>query len=313
MKRSLIFIWLMLVCVIFTNNQSIGQTKAAPNKEVKQIQPTIMIIPYVGENGDLRKSLDSLLSARVAIIKIKEAFTSRGFTTVDFVAKLKASKLDASFMGLTNRDAKSAIVEGSGADIYVEVEINQIKGTSGNRVRLNLVAFDAFTGRDMGAKTSTSETMYTDQFDILVERAIYKPNGDTKIFLLEDFLYEMQEKFKDIDEHGRPIKIIFKVDPNSDFNYNTKVGGSGDYLKDKIEDWIAENAFNNNYHSQGTVGMELLYDEVRIPLRDENNRNFTVSRFARKVRSFCNTLEIDGSKITVLDDVRGGTIYITLQ
>ncbi len=308
-------LFLPILFLLLASEFMLAQTdNAAIKKEVKQVQPTIMIVPYVGENGDMRKVLDSLLTLRVAIIKAKEAFSSRGFTTVDFIAKLKASRVDAAFMAMTAKDAKAAIIEASGADIYVEVEANEQKGSSGNRVRLNLVSYDAFTGRDMGTKTSTSETMFTDQFDALVERAIYKPNGDTKIFLLEDFLNDMQGKFDDIVENGRAIKVIFRVDPMSDFNYDTEIGDSGDVLKDKIDDWMAENCFKNNYHLQGVTGLEMNYDEVRIPLRDENNRNFPVSKFARKLRTFCNTITVDqSSKIKVSDDVRGGTIYITLK
>jgi hypothetical protein len=121
----------------------------------------------------------------------------------------------------------------------------------------------------------------------------------------------MEDKFDDIVENGRPIKVIFKVDPSSNFNYDTDISDNGELLKDKIEDWMAENAYKNNYHIQGIVGLELLYDEVRIPLKDENNRNFQVSRFARKIRTFCNKLSPD--KIRVSDDIRGGTISITLK
>lgn len=290
----------------------------AQSEKVEQIQPTIMVIPYTTEHQDLRTMLDSSLTTRVAITKTKEAFDERGFTTVDFVAKLKATKVDRAFTGLNQKDLKSRLIEGSGADIYVEVEAAEKRGSSGNSVRLIITAYDAFTARSMGSKTINSNTVQTDQFDRLVENALRKEEKQegttTKILMLEDFLNVMQTKFTDIIENGRPIKIIFELSPNAEIDFDTEVGGDGDYLKDIIDDWCADNALKNNFHFQGGAAKTLTYDEFRIPLRQASGRNLTPNRFARTIRKYFNKLTTDdGDPLTVKDESRGGTIYITFQ
>lgn len=316
MKIKYFSVLLLVLSQLVLAPWAAAQTEGAKPmaKEVKKIQPSIIVVPYVDQNGDMRTVLDSLLTLRVAIIKVKEAFNSRGFTTVDFVAKLKALSVDRAFMAMSSSDAKSRLIESSGADIYVTVETAQIKGNSGNRVRLNLVGYDASTARDMGTKTSTSESMFTDQFDALVERAIYRPNGEGKVLLLKDFLDDMQEKFDDIRENGRAIQVFFKIESSSVYDYETEIGTKGDLLKDVIDDWLSQNAYKNVYHLQGATNLEIIYDEVRIPLLDESNRNFPIQKFARQVRQFCNSVATsDGAKIQVKEDVRNGTIYITLK
>ena len=54
--------------------------------------PRIMVIPFTKDGEDLRTVLDENINSRIAITKIKEGFDTRGFTTVDFVGKLKIAK-----------------------------------------------------------------------------------------------------------------------------------------------------------------------------------------------------------------------------
>ena len=53
-------------------------------------RPKIMVIPYTMQGEDIRTVLENDVNKRIALTKIKEAFDQRGYTTVDFFAKLKA-------------------------------------------------------------------------------------------------------------------------------------------------------------------------------------------------------------------------------
>ncbi|MFK8006179.1 MAG: DUF6175 family protein [Saprospiraceae bacterium] len=289
------------------------------SKEIKQIQPTIMVIPFTKEGQDLRTMLDSSITTRVAIIKVQEAFNDRGFTTVDFVAKLKATRVDAAFKDLNSSDLKSKLIEASGADIYVEVEaLEQAGGGGRNSVRLNIKGYDAFTGRQLGGKTISSPTMRTDKYDKLLEMALRtketQDGTDTKILILEEFLNTMQEKFDEMIEDGRAIKIIFGLASDAEITFNDEVGEDGDLLKDVIDDWVDDNAYKNVYSSQGATENEIIIDEFRIPLRDERGRNLTTAKFARTLRKYCRKIKNDmGDRLDAIEDVRGGTVYITFR
>ena len=92
--------------------------------KVVTVQPKIMVIPYVKQGEDLRLTLENDVNKRIILTNIKDAFDQRGFTTVDPVAKLKGISQNQAFMENSQSDLKSILIENSGADIYVEAEIN---------------------------------------------------------------------------------------------------------------------------------------------------------------------------------------------
>ena len=84
--------------------------------------PKIMVIPFTKDGEDLRTILDNDINTRIAIAKVKEGFDSRGFTTIDFIGKLKSAKDNQVFTMDNQTDIKAKILELSGSDIYIVAE-----------------------------------------------------------------------------------------------------------------------------------------------------------------------------------------------
>lgn len=306
LMRNFIFLFTTIYLIIALPNVSIAQ------EEVMQVQPMIMVVPHVKENEDLRTVMDENIDLRVAISKVKEAFDSRGYTTVDFYAKIKAQNLDETYTSSDPSGLKAAIASASGADIYVEVEAYKSTSPQGNSARIILSAYDAFTGQSLANKTNSSMMMYTDMFDKLVEQALKRKTGDTDLDLMAEFLNVMQDKFTDIVKNGRTIKMIFSLNANAAYDFDTETD-DGELLSDMIEDWVADNAFKNNYANPRMMDDRLYFEEVRIPLRDDNGRNYSPSKFARKARSSFRKWIVEGEEIKINRDVRGGTIYLSFE
>jgi acid phosphatase class B len=134
----------LLVALLWTSVHSVSGQNAATSSggQVVTVQPKIMIIPYTKEGEDLRTILEEDANKRIAIAKIKEGFDGRGFTTVDFVAKLKAAKDNNIFTSDNQTDIKTQIIEMSGADVYVQAEVIAERGQSGSSVKLILTAYE---------------------------------------------------------------------------------------------------------------------------------------------------------------------------
>ena len=115
MKKSIIQTVLFLLCMLPTIAQNV-------------VQPKMMVIPYTKEGEDIRTVLEADENKRIVLTKIKEAFDERGVTTIDFIAKLKAMESGNVFNLDNKQDAKSLIIDMSGADIYVEAEIICLQG-----------------------------------------------------------------------------------------------------------------------------------------------------------------------------------------
>jgi len=296
--KSILILSIILAPFVY----SFSQVKAtASGGEVTTAQPKIMVIPYVKEGEDLRTILEADVNKRIAITKIKESFDNRGFTTVDFVGKLKAAKDNQAFTSDNQTDIKSKILEMSGADIYVEAEVNVDRGQNGTEVRLILTGFEISTGNSLSNKVGNSGRFYTDDIAKLASKAVE--------LISEDFLNVMQTKFNDIVKNGKSIILDISIAPGSQLTMASEVGSDGYPLSDVMELWMEENAYKNNYHIQGVTDLKMIFDEVRIPLKDQGTgKNYTSSKFSMAIQQYLKSLNISTGK-----DIKGNTIFITIK
>lgn len=294
---SLIALFVMTSPVITVYAQ---QDVALVSPSVNTVQPKIMVIPYTKEGEDLRTILEADVNKRIALTKIKEAFDSRGFTTVDFVAKLKAAKDNNIFTSGTQSDIKSQIIQMSGADVYVQAEVDVLTGSSGTGVTLVLTGYEASTGNSLANKVGTSGKFYTDDIGKLASKAVES--------CANDFLNVMQAKFTDIVNNGKSVIVDISFDANSSVKMSSEPGSSGLPLSDQLEEWMGKNAFKNNYHIQGTTDTKMIFDDVRIPLKDANGNNYNSNKFALELFKFFKTINLNPAK-----DIKSNTIFITLK
>ena len=271
-----------------------------PLQEVRTIQPRIMVIPYTKEGEDIRTVLEDDVNKRIVLSKIKEAFDKRGFTTVDFTARLKSAMGNAVFMGANRSDLKAQIIQMSGADIYVEAEIVLNSSSYTNNLRVILQAYEATSGNSLANIVGESKLVSND-VAALGTKAIE--------VCIEEFLNTMNSKFDDIVNDGKTVLVTIGFDENSEYDLSSPVGSEGLLLSDAIETWMSENAYKNYYHLQGATDTEMLFDDVRIPLRDpDTNNNYTLNRFGLSFYQFLRSLGLNARR-----DVQGNTLFVTIQ
>lgn len=277
---------------------AIGQ---AQTNQVNIVQPKIMVIPYTKEGEDIRTILEEDVSRRIAITKIKEGFDGKGFTTVDFTAKLKAAKDNNIFTTESQTDIKTQIIQMSGADVYVQAEVSSSKTGTGSAVTLVLTAYEASTGNSLSNKVGESGKFYTDDFGKLASKAVES--------CIDDFLNVMQVKFTDIVNNGKSVIIDISFDAGSVYNMASEIGPDKLPLSDQIEMWMETNAYKNNYHIQGTTSLKMIFDDVKIPLKDPlNGNNYNPNKFALEIFKFFKRLGIQPTK-----DIKSNTIYIIIK
>ena len=285
-KLSLVFI------LIFSVSKINAQT---PTNNVQTVQPKIMVIPYVSEGEDLRYVLESDVDKRIALTKIKEVFDSRGFTTVDFVAKLKSAKDNNIFTSDNQTDVKDQIVQMSGADVYVQAEVTKLESGSGNSVSVVMTAYEASTGNSLSNKVGQSGKFYTDDFGKLTSKAVESVS--------DEFLNVMQAKFTDIVNNGKSLNIDISFAQGSKYKMSSEVAPENLPLSDQIEMWMEKNAYKNNYHIQGTTDKRMILDDVKIPLKDANGKNYNPNKFALEIFKFFKSLNMHTDI-----DIKGNTI-----
>lgn len=290
MKQLSVFLYAIAMAILSLN--AVAQNT---------VQPKIMVIPYVKQGEDLRTILENDVNKRIAITKIKEAFDNRGFTTVDFVAKLKATTTNNVMTNDNQSDLKTMIIQQSGADIYVEAEVDVLMSSSGNSVKIIVTGYECSTGNSLSNKVGESGKFYTDDIGKLASKAIES--------IAEDFLNTMQMKFMDVVTNGKSIMVIFGFSEDSQMLMSSEVGSQGLQLSDELEMWMEEHAFKNNYHIQGTTDRQMIFDDVRIPLKDPGTgNNYNPNKFALEIFKF-----MRGLGVQIQRDIKGNTIYITIK
>lgn len=283
----------ILLSLLGINSLMFGQTQT--------VQPKIMVIPFTKEGEDIRTILEEDADRRIAITKIKEGFDNRGFNTVDFTARLKAAKDDGVFISDNQTDLKTQIVEMSGADIYVQSEIIPNRSASGNSLQIIITGYEASTGNSLSNKVCESGRFYTDDFGKLASKAV---EG-----CIDDFLNVMQTKFTDVVNNGKSIKLDISFAQDSQYKTSSEIGDEGLTFADVLEQWMEENAFKNNYHIQGTTELRMIFDDVRIPLKDPaNGKNYNPNKFALSLHQYLRKLGVSVGR-----DIKGSTIYITIK
>ncbi|MEZ5030940.1 MAG: DUF6175 family protein [Saprospiraceae bacterium] len=283
---------LWIGCFILLSQSMVAQ-------ESPTAQPTIMVVPYAREGVSLRKAYESSELMRIAITKVKEAFDQRGVNTIDLRAKLKQTNLNEALQDGQQHETKDDVISVSGADIYVEVEATANPSSTGNSANIIMTAFDAFSGESFANKTAASPKFYTDNYEKLVEKAV-----ETEI---DNLLNTIQEKFHDIHVNGRTITLHIGVDADSDVALDAEFNDEGDYLSELIEQWVSKNAYQGTYHLQGVTSNKITFDQVKIPLFDENGQNFRVSAFANAIRKY---LRSEG--VNVKQTIQGNNIVLAI-
>ncbi len=285
MKRIITsLLWLCAMCGACAQDLN---SQVAPLPTAK---PKIMVIPYTVEGEDIRTVLENDVNKRIALTKIKEAFDQRGYTTVDFFAKVKALSKATALGSTQQQDMKTMIVQQSGADVYVEAETNLLESPTGNAMKVILSGYETSTANSLANAVCESGKFYTDDYGKLTARAV-----ETGV---DNFLNTMQDKLLDIADNGQSISVTIGVDEASSCSMAQEVGGDGLALSDALELWVEKNAYKGNYHIQGTTDKQMLFDDIRIPLKDENGRTYNINKFGLKLLTFFRDLGIKIERTT---------------
>jgi hypothetical protein len=267
-------------------------------QNISTVQPKIMVVPYVTEGNDIRQTIEKDPNIRIVLSKIREAFDKRGFTSIDIETKLKSQSVNNALSDNAQTSRSSMVIQNSGADIYVESEYIYTPSSSGNSVKVLMKACDVSTGGALASKDAFSGQFYTEDIGRLAGAAVEK--------VADDFLNVIQTKFDDIVENGRSIILDIKIDEASTHTLHEEKNGSE--LVDQIEDWVADHAYKNNYHVQGSSELEMIFDDIRIPLKDGNGRNYNINQFDREVRQLFRNLGLQVAHVT-----RNNTLVITIK
>lgn len=250
-------------------------------------KPTIMVVPsdnWCVQNGytqkfdnmgtemtlpDYRAALQQNSDLLLAISKINEMMTERGFPLKNLESSLKT---------LMNQEAEDAMLtnkEGGGvaespidklkkvakADIWMQLTytVNQVGPK--RSLTFNLQGLDAYTDKQIAGASGTSEPSFTSELAILIEQAV--------LMHIDNFNAQLQSHFDDIFANGREIVVRIKTWDDAGFDLEEEF--DGDELGMLIEDWMSDNTVHGRFNTTDATENMMLFEQVRIPLEMEED------------------------------------------
>lgn len=95
------------------------------------------------------------------------------------------------------------------------------------------------------------------------------------------FIEKLQKYFDDIQTNGREIRVMCRVAANSAHDFDTVIGE--ETIGTHIYNWISDNAINHQATEVNATSNRLVYEQVRIPLRDGRNRPLQARNYIQQL------------------------------
>ncbi|WP_316822607.1 DUF6175 family protein [Pedobacter gandavensis] len=299
MRRIFASTVLCIVLAFFIPNAQ-AQIAATRSTEMTRAAAKIMVVPYNKQDENIQTVLDNNPAIRTAVSKVKEAFDQRGWSTVDFVANLRAAQANAAFTADRQATFKSDLLSGSGADFYVQVDVQNSTDDAGTNITLNVTAFETHSGASFSNQTASSGRFATNDVEKLIIKAFEK--------MQEEFMNNLMVKTDEIRDIGRALVIHFNLDENCKIDFDAELDG-GSFLNEAIEEWISANAFRGRANLAGIVENKMIFDEVRIPLFDqETDKPYNPNKFANEIIRF-----LKSKNLTATRNVKGQSLFVTIK
>jgi len=262
--------------------------------------PTIMVIPYKKDGESFKDILQNDFDKRIAVASVQEGFNQKGITTIDFEAKLNAIIRSASFEMNAAQSIDKQLIRNSGSDVYVSVDIKKDFATNGNRVALVLKAYETASGKVLASKQTWSPRFRTSAIDKLTSMAI-------KI-MMDDFLTQISANFQKKIDNGSTIVLNVSIATDAMTDMDSELGNDQLPLSDVLRLWVKRNAHKGRYHIQGSVSESVIFDQIKVPNKDENGNTYSVNDFAFNLWDYLRS----DIGIACKKRVDGNTIYITI-
>ena len=271
-------------------------------------KPTLMVVPsdlYCNQHGytqtfsnqgqievvpDYKRALQNDPQLLTGITVIGQMMADRGFPLKLMEQELKSlneeSAEDALLTSKTGADVAESPVDRlkkkSKSDIILQVTWLVNRAGPKYSLTFNLMGIDAYTNKQIAACQGTGDPTFSAELPVLIEESIANH--------LETFTTQLQNHFDDMFENGREITLRVKKWDDSEWDLESEFDGTE--LSDIIEDWISANSVKGRFNTTDATENFMYFEQVRIPLFDQNQRAMDARRWTRGLINKLKTLGV---------------------
>jgi hypothetical protein len=271
-------------------------------------KPTLMVVPsdlYCNQHGytlsfnnqgtteivpDYKRALQNDPQLLTGITAIGQLMADRGFPLKLMEQELKSLNEESAEDALLTSKSGAEIAETpvdrlkkkSKSDIILQVTWLVNKTGPKYSLTFNLLGIDAYTNKQIAACQGTGEPTFSAELPVLIEESVANH--------LETFTTQLQNHFNDMFENGREITLRVKKWDDSEFDLESEFDGTE--LSDIIEDWVSANTVKGRFNTTDATENFMYFEQVRIPLFDENQRAMDARRWTRGLINKLKTLGV---------------------
>lgn len=264
------------------------------------VLPTIIVVPFrTPEYNSFAEILQNDYDRRVAVNAVQKGFEDKNITTVDLMSKISAAQRVSQYdkNAGAGQSSDRALLQQSGADIYVEVDVLKDVQQSGSRVSLTLKAYETASGSIVANQVATTNRRYqTIATDVLCAYAV-QDNIDA-------FMEQILKNFS--PSKGTRVSLSVSIDGNATRTMDDPAGSKGYALHNVIRQWVRKNAYEGKFHQQGKVDDNLTFDYIVIPPIDADGLRMDAAQFSFMLEEYLKETEnipcstrLEGNKIMI--------------
>jgi len=271
-------------------------------------KPTLMVVPsdlYCTQHGYMQSFNNQGMTENVPDYKRALQNDPQLLTGITVIGQMMADRgfplklMEQELKSLNEESAEDALLTSkSGADI-AESPVDRLKKKSKSDIILqvtwlvnragpkysltfNLQGIDAYTNKQIAACQGTGDPTFSAELPVLIEESIANH--------LETFTTQLQNHFDDMFENGREITLRVKKWDDSEWDLESEFDGTE--LSDIIEDWISANTVKGRFNTTDATENFMYFEQVRIPLFDQNKRAMDARRWTRGLINKLKTLGV---------------------
>lgn len=279
-------------------------------------KPTIMVVPsdqWCNQNGymtnyenqgkitkvpDYKMALQENSDLNMVISKINEMMTERGFPLKNLESCLKTLESQAAEDAMLTSKSGGEVSESpidklkkiAKADIIIQMSwtINAVGPK--RSISFNLQGLDTYTSKQVAGASGTGSPSFTSETAILLEEAV--------LSYIDNFNAQLQTHFDDLFTNGREVILRIKVFGSWGEDLESEYDNME--LSEVIENWVNDNTVNHRFSLSDATENMMLFEQVRIPLLNENERPVDARNWARNLQKYLkNTYQIESKLMTL--------------
>ena len=216
------------------------------------------------------------------ISKVGGVLTGLGYSLKDAEQEIKSLNVKQSEDNVTlSKTSGASLVESPldmlkrrlKSDIIIQIWWKLNREAGGRSASFTLEAFDAYTNKRIATSTGTTKAS-TEPIPVILEKAV-KEN-------VKPFDKQMDDWFSAQQRDGREISLTVRCWDSWDKDLETEFDGNE--LTDCIQAWLRDNCVNRSFNLSDGSESFAQFEQVRIPLQDENGNAMDARAFATKLR-----------------------------